>query len=107
MRWIGGLLVALRKEYGRGVKEITAGTPPPVSFARLANKGLMHDAARKSGREGLKVAEFSVGCNSSVRVARKGLREGELTVEGLKVERANILPGKRGEAAGEALQGSG
>jgi len=35
---------------------------------------------------GLKVVEFSVSCELSVRVAGKGLREGELTVDSLKLK---------------------
>ena len=46
---------------------------PRVFFVRVANKGVRLDAGRKSGREGLKVAGFSVSCEAIVRVATKGV----------------------------------
>jgi hypothetical protein len=50
--------------------------PPRVFSVRVANKGVMLDAARKSAATGLKVASFSVSCGASVRVARKGVKQG-------------------------------
>jgi hypothetical protein len=61
-----------RKE---GEKILTGrGYPPPrVFFVRVANKGVMFDAASGIATAGLKVVLFSGSCRSLVRVARKGL----------------------------------
>jgi hypothetical protein len=47
--------------------------PPPVFFVRVANKGLMLDAASRLANIELKVVLFSGICEWSVRVANKGV----------------------------------
>jgi hypothetical protein len=50
--------------------------PPPVFFVRVANKGLMLDAASRLGDTGFRVAMFSVICGWLVRVADKRVTAG-------------------------------
>jgi hypothetical protein len=75
-----------RKYSARRGDEMRRYPHPRVFCVRVANKGLMVDAASRLVDVGFKLAVFSVRCREIVRVAGKGVRErGVCRLEGLKV----------------------
>jgi len=69
-------------------KKLTIAAPHPGCFLQeWQTKGLWLTKPVRVAAKGLKVAGFLVSCRSSVRVARKGLSEGKLTVESLKLKK--------------------
>jgi len=60
-------------EGGKASNESERVPPPPVFFVRVANKGLMLDAASRLANTGLRVVVFSGTCAMAARVANKGV----------------------------------
>jgi hypothetical protein len=70
---------------------------PRVFFVRVANKGLMLDAASRMAGKGLKVARFRVASRQPVKVMNKELSSGEDWQEPIEQEWERDAKAKRTE----------
>ena len=80
-----------------GMTDFLTGVPPPrVFFARVANKGLMLDAASRTAGKGHEVGRFRVVSRQPVKAMNKDLSSGEDWRE--PIDRGRMGKGREGEA---------